>query len=130
MRVVLFADGEAGGLGERLSADGVALEPVSLPAPEGDASSAALVGALRGAEDALEGEEPAAVLVAGDGDAALAATLTAVKLQIPTGWLRPAGAGEDGLVARLADTSLDATAPAADLGSAIRDLAARTISAP
>ena len=68
------------------------------------------------------------MLVAGDGDAALAAALTAVKLGIPTAWLRPAKRREP-LVARVADETLDATADAGAL-AAVRDLAARTISAP
>ena len=127
MRVVLFADGSADGLADGLAAEGISLEAVTLPAKPGAPSIAALVSSLRGAEEALTGDAPEAVLVAGEGDEALAAALTAVKLQIPTGWLGPA---EDSLLGRLADASVDATAPAADLASAVRGLAARTIPAP
>jgi hypothetical protein len=96
------------------------VDALSLSA-DGD-SVEGLAAALREAELALADSGPAAVLVTGTGDAALAAALTAVKLDIPTAWLGGA-TGELPLVARVAPTTLDATADAAENARAIRALA-------
>jgi hypothetical protein len=96
--------------------------------PDGD-SVAALAAALREAGLRLAERSPDAVLVTGAGDAALAAALTAVKLDIPTAWLGEA-AGELPLVARVAPITLDATASAAENSLAIRDLAESKITSP
>lgn len=130
MRVVLFTDAAGQGTSGALQAEGISLDRWDLPPAIGSQTSGALVAGFRDAETTLSGEPPEAVLVAGTGDGALAAALTAVKLQIPTGWLRQADSPEDALIARVADASLDATAPAADLAAQVRDLAARRIPAP
>ncbi len=126
MRVVLIADGTSDRVTEGLADEGITDRAGDPAAAAGDGASAELVAALRGAEEALAADPPDAVLVTGQDDRALAAALTAVKLQIPTGWLGPAGTG-DAPVARIADARLDATTPAVDLATAIRDLTARTI---
>ena len=130
MRVMLFAAAMDRDLAEALAAEGLAPDARALPAAEGGEASGTLVAGLRGASEALAGEKPDAVLVAGVNDAALAVTLTAVKLQIPTGWLHDEEAATDGLVARVADASLDASAAAGDLAAQVRALAARKLPAP
>ena len=127
MRVVLV--GTHPSLVEALGRAGMEVGQVQFP-PAGDAgATAGLAGALRAADEALAGDPPDALLVGGDGDPALGAALTAVKLGIPTAWLRPADAPRDALVGRVADLSLDATTDAEVLATAVRELAAPTISA-
>ena len=129
MRLILFAGPEESAVAA-LEAAGVEAEKRDLPAAAGPEAAAELVAGLRGAEEELAGEPPDAVLVAGTGDAALGVALTAVKLQIPTAWLRSGDVGGAPLVARVVDESLDATAGAGDLDSQVRDLAARKLPAP
>lgn len=116
-------------LAESLSRAGIRVEQ-GPPAPaDGHGATAALVATLRATEEVLTGDQADAVLVGGDADEALAVALTAVKLEIPTAWLRPADAPRDGLVGRVADLCLDATADAAAVAVAMRELAAPTIPA-
>jgi hypothetical protein len=127
MRVVLF--GVDAALAESLARSGVEVEQ-GPPAPTGDpGATAALAGGLRAAEEALAGSPPDAVLVGGDDDEALATALTAVKLEIPTAWLRPAASSADALVGRVADVSLDATADAEAVAAALAELASPRIPA-
>ncbi len=130
MKVVLFTGGAAEETAAALTAEGLSPDVRPLPAPTSPEASGALVAGLRGASDALTSEEPDAVLVAGSGDAALAVALTAVKLQIPTGWVRYASSPADTLIARVADQTIDATAPAGDLALQVKALGARRIPAP
>jgi UDP-N-acetylglucosamine 2-epimerase len=130
MEVVVFTTGENPGLVEALTGEGLSARTEAIPSAEGPGESRELVAGLRGAEAALESDPPDVVLVTGAGDGALATALTAVKLQIPTGWLGGGDDGEGELIARVADASLDASAPAGDLASRVRDLAARTLRAP
>jgi hypothetical protein len=120
MRLICFGRPESA-LADALAAVGCELDVTRPGSADGASGSAALAGALRAAEAALQ-EPPDAVLVTGADDAALAAALTAVKLGIPTAWAGDAG-GEPPLVARVAELRLDATADVAQRASAIRELA-------
>src|SRR5687768_14211580 len=113
MVVTVFAVGGAEALVARLGEAGVDARIEALPEPSG-AGSAGLIAALRIAEDALEARQPDGVVVAGTDDSALAAALTAVKLQIPTAWVEARDGGGDPVIARVADASIDASAPAED----------------
>lgn len=133
MRLIRFGNGEDGELAAALAAAGFAVD--AQPPPAGTASertaTAALTEGLRAAEAACAGERPTAVVVADAGDAALAAALVAVKLEIPTAWLRPADAGaEDELVGRVADLTLDASHDADETARAVRDLAMPRLPGP
>jgi hypothetical protein len=127
MRVVLL--GADPTLAETLGRAGIEVGQVEPPAAGEGGATGALAGALRAAEEVLAGDPPDALLVGGDGDPALGGALTAVKLGIPTAWLRPADAPRDGLVGRVADLSLDATTDAEAVAAAVRELAAPTIPA-
>jgi UDP-N-acetylglucosamine 2-epimerase len=129
MRLILFAGPEESAAAA-LEAAGVEAEERALPSAAGPEAAAELIAGLRGAEEALAGDPPDVVLVAGAGDAALGVALTAVKLQLPTGWLCEGDAEDGALVASVVDESLDATADAGDLSSQVRDLAARKLLAP
>ena len=129
MRVMLFAAQADAALMAALQAEGLELDHRTPPPADAPGASGVLISALRDAEQALAATRPAAVLVTGDGDAALAVALTAVKLSIPTAWLRPGGATGHPLVDRVADEALDATADAAQLAASVRALAAPTITA-
>jgi hypothetical protein len=128
MRVLLFdAEGDPDLLAG-LRAEGLEVERPEVPPSPGPGATTALVAGLRGAEGALAGDPPAAVVVAGTGDEVLAAALTAVKLAIPTVWL---ASGEVGaLIGRVADRSVDASAGAPAAAGAVRELAAPTIATP
>jgi hypothetical protein len=88
-----------------------------------DGPTGGLIAGLREAERALADADADAVLVAGADDAALAAALTAVKLQIPTAWL--AGEGDDAgvLIGRVADEVIDASGPAEEVAARVAALA-------
>jgi len=129
MRVMLFAAAADAALMAALEAEGLRIDHREPPSADAPGASGVLVSSLRDAEQALAAAEPAAVLVGGDGDAALAAALTAVKLSIPTAWLRPGSTTGHPLVERVADRALDATADAAQLAASVRALAAPTITA-
>lgn len=127
MRVALFAPDRDGALPDELRAEGLEVGALEVGAPAAGAT-AALVAGFRDAEGALAADLPAAVVVAGEGDEALAVAITAVKLEVPVVWLAP---GESqGLLAQVADRTVDASAGAAAIATAIRESAAPTIPAP
>ena len=64
----------------------------------------------------------------GEGDGALAAALTAVKLGVPTAWVA-SGQTDEPVLSRLADESLGATRDASAIAAAMTGLAAPTIAA-
>lgn len=131
MRLTLFGTETDPALVEALSGQGFAVAERALASPTGPEATATLAAGLRDAEAALAGEAPAAVVVAGGGDAALAAALTAVKLEIPTAWLPPAaGDPADALPSLVADLTLDASRDASANAQAVRALAAPTLSSP
>jgi hypothetical protein len=115
-----------GTLAEALRAEDFELDARTLNPGDGASPADALAAALRDAEAALE-DPPEAALVAGEGDSALAAAVTAVKLGIPTAWVGADG-GEIPLVARVAELRLDATADAAQSARAVRELVESRIS--
>lgn len=130
MEVFVFAAADGDALADALEAEGLEARARALPSGDGNRPSAALVSALRAAEEALAADPPAAVLVKGADDAALAVALTAVKLQIPTGWLAEDDSVEGALIGRVADASVDASAPAGEVASQVSELAARRLPAP
>lgn len=95
---------EVRGLASALRGGGDEARPLLDP-PETEASTVALASALREAERSFAAEQPGAVLLADDTDAALAALLVAAKLGVPA-WTR-AGASSSSsngrLIAQLAD---------------------------
>ena len=116
------------GLAEALTAEGFELD-VRAAAESPASATATLAASLRATETNLAGA--AAVLLTGTGDEALGAALAAVKLGIPTCWLRPADASvEEDLIGRVADLTLAATDDAAAASLAIRELAAPKLSSP
>ena len=127
MRIALVAPESGRSLAADLEGAGLDVAPIEVPDP-GDLAGGGLAAALRAAEAALESDRPAALVVAGAGDEALGAALTAVKLGIPTAWLRP-DEPTAGLTGRVADLTLDATDGAPAIAAAIRELAAPTITA-
>ena len=127
MRLSCFGQPESA-LAEALAAEGCELDVTELESGDGASAPAALAGALRTAEAALQ-QAPDAALVTGADDAALAAALTAVKLGIPTAWIGDSG-GEVPLVARVAELTLDATGDAAEAARAIRELGESKIPSP
>lgn len=130
MRLVLFGHDTVPGLAEALAGEGFDVARAPEPAA-GDGPVDALVANLRAAEDAL-GEPPAdAAAVCGGGDPALAAALAAVKLGVPTAWIRPPDAEiEVHLTGLVADAAVDATDGAAACASAVTAIAASTLRAP
>jgi len=125
MRLIWFGENDGFELRPALEAAGFAVDAQPAPASttEDVAVTARLAAALRAAEEACAGERPAAALVAGSGDPALAAALVAVKLDIPTAWLPTARAKEDELIGRVADLTLDASGDAEASALAVRELA-------
>lgn len=131
MRLILFGTEIPPALADELTRGGLELESAPEPRPEGDGAVAELAAGLRGAEAALAGDQVACALVAGSGDAALAAALAAVKLEIPTAWLAPADPSEVArLIGRVADLTLDASQDAATSAPSIRELAAPRLHSP
>ena len=130
MRLVLFGDQPVPGLPDALAAAGFEVEPAPSPAVP-RAPVEALATALRAAEGALDARPVAAAVVCGGGDEALAAALAAVKLGIPTAWIRPPDAEIDvHLTERVADTALDATDGAQAIAAAVTAIAASTLRTP
>jgi hypothetical protein len=127
MRVALFDPDRDGTLPDALRAEGLEVGALDLPVP-GSGATAALAAGFRDAEGALAADPPAAVVVAGEGDEALAVAITAVKLEVPVVWLAPDE--PEGLVGRVADRTVDASAGAVAIAAAIRESAAPTIPAP
>ena len=128
MRLLCIPAQPEPGLAEALTAEGFELD-VRAAAESPASATATLAASLRTTETALDGA--AAVLLTGTGDEALGAALTAVKLGIPTCWLRPADASvEEDLIGRVADLTLAATDDAAAASLAIRELAAPKLSSP
>ena len=130
MRVALFAadTSDVGSLAAL--AEDIEVDRHASPASPGPAAVSALVASFRAAEEALAEDPPDAAIVAGEDDAALAAALTAAKLDVPTAWLRPPGTKGQPLVERVAGAAIDAEGDASALASAVRSLAAPTITAP
>jgi hypothetical protein len=130
MRLVLFGHDTVPGLAEALAAEGFELARASEPVA-GDGLVGALVTHLRAAEDALGESPPDAAVVCGGGDPALAAALVAVKLGVPTAWVRPPDAEiEVHLTGLVADACVDATDGAAACAEAVTAIAASTLRAP
>ena len=130
MRLVLFGHETVPGLADALAAEGFEVARAS-QAVAGDGPVDALVAHLRGAEDSLGESPPDAAAVCGGGDPALAATLAAVKLGVPTAWIRPPDAEiEVGLTGLVADACVDATEGAGACAAAVTAIAASTLRAP
>jgi hypothetical protein len=125
VRLTVFETASGPGLGAALAAAGLEFARVELS--EGDE---ALVAGLRAADEALSGSQADVALVAGEGDGALAAVLTAVKLRVPTAWIAENDTGEPPLPGLLADVSLGANSDASEIAAAVGRLAAPTIAAP
>ena len=92
MQVALISTDEPAAAQDFLAALGKRVTVRALRAPSAPVASGShrLADALRGFESMLIAERPDAVLVDGDGSAAFAAALAAVKLELPVGRL---GAG-------------------------------------
>jgi hypothetical protein len=131
MRLTLFDAGDRSTveLAEALGAEGFAVDRRAMAVSDGPEATATLVATLRAAEAELADQPPDAVLVAGGGDAALAATLVAVKLEIPTAWL-PAAGPDDPLPGLVADLTLDASGDASASAQAVGAMAGPTLPSP
>ena len=96
-------------LAEALVTAGIESAPARLgPDPAGDSATAVLAARLVEWENLLERLTPAGLVLSGDDDSALAAALSAAKLEVP---VAAVGAGE--LVRLLASTVVDPAAEAA-----------------
>lgn len=129
MRITLLAPPMDAALGSELDAAGLEVRTCELPAGDGEEPGGELSACLRASERALSGHSPDAAVVAGGGDAALAAALTAVKLQLPTVWVSAAGEEPGSLVERVADLTVPASEGAQQIATAVRELVAPTIEA-
>jgi hypothetical protein len=93
MRIVSYPDSleptAAAELARALAAEGIELVAVELGSePEGGGVTAVLAARLVEWEELLRREAPAGVLLAAEDDAALAAALSAAKLELPVFALR------------------------------------------
>ena len=116
MKVVLLARESPAEILEGLVRAGIEVDEVRLPTAESDIAT--LAACLEAAATALAAPVPAAAVVAGEGDAPLAAALAAVKLGVPTAWI----GGTGPLPGLLADEALDASADSASLVRAVEAL--------
>jgi hypothetical protein len=129
MRLITFGPEIRPALASALAEEGFQLEVAPVAPPPAPGAVGALAAGFRQAELALGGDPPAAALVAGGGDPALAAALTAVKLGVPVAWIPPPDPEvEVHLTRRVADLTVEATEDARDGARAIAEMAASTAS--
>ena len=113
-------------LADALRSAGFTLEPQDAAPSRERGSTESLAAILREVDGSLQAARPAVVLIAAGGDEGLMATVTAVKLGIPT--VVVTGLGETSpIAAEVADLSVPATRDPQEAAAAIRALAAPTL---